>query len=657
MLKKSPVDLKMFQQMVENMPVNVMLCDLQDFRITYVNQTSKDTLAKIEGLLPIRADEIVGTCIDVFHKTPSHQRALLSDPSNLPWQTNIKLGDETLDLLVTAIVDDKGKYICPMLSWSIITDKVKAEEAANRQEQMLDQMPINVMFLEPENFTITYVNKTSYETLRPLESLLPCKVDDLLGQCVDIFHKNPGHQRGILVDPKNLPHNAKIPLGSETLDLRVNAINSKDGDYIGAMLSWSVITQQVKMANDFESNIGAVVGSVSAASTEMQSTAESMAATAEETNNQASAVAAASEQLTSSVNEISQQVSRSAGISKNAVIEAERSNEMIQGLSEAANKIGQVVGLITDIASQTNLLALNATIEAARAGEAGKGFAVVASEVKNLASQTAKATDEISEQISSIQSATSDSVKAIQGITSTINEISEITTSISASVEEQSAATQEVTANITGVTTASAETGEAATQVLDAARELSQQSEHLGTQVDDFLIEIRSDGDEPKKKAGNPVAAPTASAAPSTTNTGPFSDSQIAIVRSTFAQVDTISDQAAELFYNKLFELDPSVRAMFKGDMVAQGRKLMIMIKTAVAGLDKLQSILPAIEGLGKRHAGYGVADSHYDTVGKALIWTLGQGLGDAFTSEAEDAWTNVYGTLAATMIQAAKSA
>ncbi len=620
MLKKSPIDMKLFEQMVNNMPVNVMLCDLKDFRITYVNQTSIDTLAEIESLLPIEAADIVGTCIDVFHKNPSHQRALLGDPSNLPWQSNIKLGDETLDLLITAIIDDKGTYICPMLTWSIVTDKIKAEEATNRQEQMLDQMPINVMFLEPQDFTITYVNKTStetlrplehllpckvddlvgqcvdifhknpshqrgilsdpknlpmssniklgdetlalqvdaitgkegeyigamlswnvvteqlkaeeatnrqeqmldqmpinvmflepenftitycnqtsYDTLRPLESLLPCKVDDLVGQCVDIFHKNPAHQRSILVDPKNLPHSAKIGLGEETLDLQVNAINSKNGDYIGAMLSWAVITREVKMADDFETNIGAVVGSVSAASTEMQSTAESMAATAEETNSQAGAVAAASEQLSSSVNEISQQVSRASDISKNAVAEAERSNEMIQGLAEAANKIGQVVGLITDIASQTNLLALNATIEAARAGEAGKGFAVVASEVKNLASQTAKATDEISGQIGAIQAATSDSVKSIQGITETIAEISEINLTISSAVEEQSSATQEVTSNITGVTTASAETGEAASQVLEAARELSQQAEHLGTQVDDFLIEIRAEGDGSKK--------------------------------------------------------------------------------------------------------------------------------------------------------------
>jgi methyl-accepting chemotaxis protein len=640
MLKKSPIDMQMFEQMVNNMPVNVMLCDLADFRITYVNQTSMDTLAEIESLLPIRAADIIGTCIDVFHKTPSHQRALLSDPTNLPWQTHIKLGDETLDLLVTAIIDHKGDYVCPMLTWSIITDKIKAEEATNRQEQMLDQMPVNVMFLEPENFTITYVNKTSFDTLRPLESLLPCKVDDLVGQCVDIFHKNPGHQRSILVDPKNLPHNAKIALGDETLDLRVNAINSKEGDYIGAMLSWSVITREVTLANDFESNVGAVVSSVSAASTEMQSTAESMAATAEETNSQSGAVAAASEQLTASVSEISQQVTRASDISRNAVVEAERSNEMIQGLVEAANKIGQVVGLITDIASQTNLLALNATIEAARAGEAGKGFAVVASEVKNLASQTAKATDEISEQIGSIQSATSDSVKAIQGITKTINEISEINLTISSAVEEQSSATQEVTNNITGVTTASAETGEAATHVLEAARELSKQAEHLGVQVDDFLVEIRNEGDDSKK---NKITAE------------PFTKAQIAIVRSTFATVEGISEQAADLFYNRLFELDPSVRKLFKGDMVEQGRMLMNMIKTAVNSLDKLEAIIPAVEGLGQRHKGYGVIDAHYETVGSALLWTLEQGLGDAFTAEAKEAWTTVYTTLAATMKKGAK--
>ena len=128
-----------------------------------------------------------------------------------------------------------------MLTWSVITDKIQAEADTARQEQMIDQMPVNVMFLDPTDFKITYMNETSRQTLQPLLSLLPCPIDNIVGSTVDIFHKNPAHQRGILSDPSNLPHSAKIKLGDETLDLRVNAISDKQGGYIGAMLSWSVV--------------------------------------------------------------------------------------------------------------------------------------------------------------------------------------------------------------------------------------------------------------------------------------------------------------------------------------------------------------------------------------------------------------------------------
>jgi methyl-accepting chemotaxis protein len=270
----------------------------------------------------------------------------------------------------------------------------------------------------------------------------------------------------------------------------------------------------------FDRSVQDALGALASASTEMRSTAESMSATAEETSRQATAVAAATEQasanvqtvasateeMSASIGEITRQVNQSNQIAVKAVEEAAKSTATVQGLATAAEKIGAVVQLISDIASQTNLLALNATIEAARAGEAGKGFAVVASEVKSLANQTAKATDEISQQISSMQGATHDAVEAIQGIDKTIATMSEISTAIASAIEEQGAATreitrntqeaahgtQEVSRNVQGVTQAASETGTAATQVLAASNELSQQSELLRTKVGDFLEKIRT---------------------------------------------------------------------------------------------------------------------------------------------------------------------
>ncbi|HEY9163229.1 MAG TPA: methyl-accepting chemotaxis protein [Magnetovibrio sp.] len=276
----------------------------------------------------------------------------------------------------------------------------------------------------------------------------------------------------------------------------------------------------LKMADDFEASVGGVVNAVSSASTEMQSSAQALSATAEQTSQQSAAVAAASEEastnvqtvasaseeLSSSISEISRQVAQSTQIAGAAVAEVEGANEKVQGLADAAKKIGEVVALITDIADQTNLLALNATIEAARAGEAGKGFAVVASEVKNLANATAKATEEISAQIGGIQGATQDAVTAINSIGSTIAQMSEIASTIAAAVEEQGAATQEiarnveqaaagtneVSSNITGVNQAAADTGHSAGELLSAATELSQQSEMLRSEVNTFLDNIRN---------------------------------------------------------------------------------------------------------------------------------------------------------------------
>ena len=276
----------------------------------------------------------------------------------------------------------------------------------------------------------------------------------------------------------------------------------------------------LELADRFESSVGGIVNGVTSAATELQATAQALSATAEETSRQSTAVAAASEQttqnvqtvaaateeLSSSIREIGNQVTESSRIVAGAVTQAEDTNSKVKGLADAAQKIGEVVTLINEIASQTNLLALNATIEAARAGEAGKGFAVVASEVKNLATQTGRATEEIAGQVKAIQDSTESAAQAIHAITVTINRVNEISTAIASAVEEQGAATQEisrnvqeastgtaeVSTNITGVTQASQQTSAGSTQVLASASELASNGERLKQEVDTFLHTVRA---------------------------------------------------------------------------------------------------------------------------------------------------------------------
>ena len=250
--------------------------------------------------------------------------------------------------------------------------------------------------------------------------------------------------------------------------------------------------ENAHLADQFERTVKTLVDSVSASSAEMQRDAETLAAAAEQTNQQSVAVATATDELSASINEISRQVSEASRIAAKAMKETEASEASASDLVSVAGKIGEVTEIITEIAGQTNLLALNATIEAARAGEHGKGFSVVASEVKQLAQQTAKATGEITQQIKGIQASTESMARAMREIAKVISIVSEVNTSISSAVEEQSAATSEVASNINGVRQAADDNGRSSLGVLNAARDQFQLAERLQEQVNVFLKDVRA---------------------------------------------------------------------------------------------------------------------------------------------------------------------
>jgi len=573
------LDYSSIYSMLESMPLNVMLAD-HTGAIVYINQKSRETFKKLEKYLPVSSDRVMGSSFDIFHRNPAMQKKMVADERNLPHKAIIQLGEEKLELVINAARDAQGEYIGPMVTWEIVTERVKLEEQNFDSRSHLMAISRSMAYIEfsldgtvvdaNENFLKTmgysldevrgkhhrvfvdpaYANSPEYRAfwdrlnrgefdageyrrigkggkelyiqasynpmldkngkpyrivkyavdvsrqklkdqelaaLSKTQAVIEFNLDGTIVGANDNFLNALGYR---LQDVVGKHHSMfceeafvnsnryrefwaklnrgefdqgqykRIAKGGRVVWIQAayNPVFDLNGKIFKVVKYASDITKQkeqqielMRALADTANQLGAAAEELSAISSQMsknaQQTAErsnSAAANSEEVAKGVQTVATNTEEMVASIKEIARSSSDAAGISKDAMGKAVETNTTITQLGEASQEIGNVIKVISSIAQQTNLLALNATIEAARAGDAGKGFAVVANEVKELAKQTAKATEDITNRIGAIQESSKGAVTAIGGISKTIEQINSITMTIAAAVEEQTATTNEV---------------------------------------------------------------------------------------------------------------------------------------------------------------------------------------------------------------------
>jgi methyl-accepting chemotaxis protein len=582
--------------MVENAPINIMVVD-RELKIRYLNPASMQTLKKLQHLLPVPVEELVGCSIDIFHKDPRRVRAILASDKNLPHQARIALGPEKLDLLATALYDEERNFVGIMQTWSVATEKARLEEIAEDRARRIESLSrsrsniefqtdgtivcANDLFLKLMGYSLEevqgknhgmfldeadrqsvkasefwatlvqgipqtgefkrvgkggkeiWVSSTYYPiadlqgkvyrvlqfasdvTEQKLRSIDVASQIEAIGRAQPVSHyamdgtildvnenfeKLLGYKRAELVGkPANMlvdratresasykataaelwaklrrgePHSSEAKRTTKDgrtiwIECSYNPILDLNGKPFKVVNYFTDITQRKGVAEEvthIAESLANASGELTGTSQQMSANAEEVAAQAnvvtsgaERVNRSLQTVASGTEEMSATIKEIAKNSHESAKVVNDAVQLVDQTNQIVHKLGTSSTEIGKVIKIITSIAQQTNLLALNATIEAARAGEAGKGFAVVANEVKELAKQTAKATEDITNKIGAIQGDTKSAVAAISQISEVIKLVNDISATIATAVEEQNATTNEMARNVSEAATGSSE--------------------------------------------------------------------------------------------------------------------------------------------------------------------------------------------------------